>query len=77
MTEEAIQALRQVIFHKLKMWDASLKAEEALGVDIDTSTPDGFAASINEAEDALSLSEQDLTEAFQLKEVKDAVANNP
>jgi hypothetical protein len=63
--EAALQHLREVIYHKLKMWDASLAAERLLGRNFDTGSPiDCLCSSIGDAEDAMTLTESDLKDAF-------------
>lgn len=70
MNQEAIDALRKIIYHRVLMWDAGLKAEKALGRDIDTQSDgiDGLACCMNDAEDAMTLDEADLVAAFDLED---------
>ena len=65
--EAAFQHLREVVYHKLKMWDASIAAENLLGRDISTGESiDDFCACIGDAEDAMKLTESELKEFFEL-----------
>ena len=68
MNETAFQHLREIIYHKVKMWDASNAAENLLGREIDTyGHLDDFCVGIDHAEDAMKLTESDLKEAFELE----------
>ena len=73
MNETAFQHLREVIYHKVMMWDASNAAENLLGREIDTyGRLDDFCVGIDHAEDAMKLSESDLKEAFELESFANA-----
>jgi hypothetical protein len=66
--EAVLQHLREVIYHKLKMWDASNAAEKLLGREIDTGYIDDFCIGVDHAEDAMKLTESEIKEAFELEE---------
>jgi len=61
-------ALRKVIRAKLAMWDASLEAENLLGLDVDTGCQslDDTCAGLDAPDDVESLSDNDLLSAFDL-----------
>ena len=68
MNQKIFDALRQVVYHKLKMWDASRDAEKLVGgnTEFDTGSDelDYLCASLNDADDALKLTEEDLRMGF-------------
>lgn len=66
LSPEAVTALRSTIYHRLKAWDASVEAEELLGRDIDSERLDDYLAHIDNADDALTMSEATLAEIFGL-----------
>lgn len=67
--EAAFQHLREVIYHKVKMWDASIAAERLLGRDINTAgSIDDFCVGVDDAEDGMKLTESELKDAFELEE---------
>lgn len=65
---KACNHLRQVLYHRIKAWDESLDAEKLLDQEIDTQADevDNFLVSLNMAEDALSLSDEDVLAAFDV-----------
>lgn len=75
MKPEILDALRRVIYHRIKTWEAGDEAEQLIqetdvpdGVSVDVETTGGdldyFCMSIDNAKDALTLSEDDLKKAF-------------
>jgi len=68
LPSEALDALREMVYHKCEMWDASVKAERILGVDIDTAGDaiDNLAVMCSPAGDAFHLSEEEFVKAFDL-----------
>ena len=63
-SEKALQALREMIFHKLRLWDAASRLEEELGVEVETGDrlSELIAAGFSDADEALRLSRTEASE---------------
>lgn len=62
---EAQAAFRQMLYHKLAMWDASSDLENLLGCEVDTGMLDSLASEFGPADDALGLPDPELLETMQ------------
>ncbi len=62
---EAQQAFRQMLYHKLAMWDASNDLEKLLPCEVDTCQLDNIAASFDAADEVLAMDDAALLETMQ------------
>ncbi len=62
---EARQAFRQMLYHKVAMWDASGDLESALTCEVDTGQLDYLAADFGPADEVLAMSDEELLERMQ------------
>lgn len=66
ITPETLKHLRDVLYHKLSMWDAAHKAEKALQLDIDTAGDhfDYMCSGAGKAESAYTMPSADVLAFF-------------
>jgi hypothetical protein len=62
---QAQQAFRQMLYHKVAMWDASGDLESALKCEVDTGQLDYLAADFGPADEVLAMSDDDILERMQ------------
>ena len=62
---EAMAAFRQMLYHKVAMWDASSALESALPCEVDTGQLDYLASSFGPADEVFAMSAKDLLEIMQ------------
>jgi hypothetical protein len=62
---QAQQAFRQMLYHKVAMWDASNDLEKLLPCEVDTGQMDNIAANIGPADEVLSMSDDELLATMQ------------
>jgi hypothetical protein len=64
-TAEAQAAFRQMLYHKVAMWDASNDLEAALPCEVDTGQLDYLAFCFGPADEVLSMTAEELLETMQ------------
>jgi hypothetical protein len=62
---EAQQAFRQMLYHKVAMWDASGDLESLLSCEVDTGQLDYLATNFGPADEVLAMSDDDLLATMQ------------
>ncbi len=62
---EAKDAFRQMLYHKLYMWDEALRLERSLTCEVDTGALDYLASSFGEAREVLGMDDEALVEVMQ------------
>lgn len=65
LTDDALRAFQQMMFHKLKLWDYSSELEHAIGFDVDSSELDSLAACLGKPDTAFDLTAEDLDDWLQ------------
>jgi len=65
ITDEALGAFQQMMFHKLQLWDRSSELEKAIGFDVDSSELDGLASCLGDPDTAFNLTAEDLDDWLQ------------
>lgn len=65
ITDAALGAFQQMMFHKLQLWDRSCELEKAIGFDVDTRELDSLAACLGDPDTAFNLTEEDLDDWLQ------------
>lgn len=62
ITDEAVQAFRQMVRHQLELWDAASELERILKCEVDSGEIAGLAACFDEPDTADNLTAEDLRE---------------
>jgi len=62
---EAQVAFRQMLYHKVAMWDASGDLESLIPCEVDTGQLDYLATDFGPAEEVLTMSDEELLERMQ------------
>ena len=62
---EAQAAFRQMLYHKVAMWDAASDLEAAISGEVDTAQLDHLAADFGPAEEVLAMDDAELLERME------------
>ena len=62
---DAQAAFRQMLYHKVAMWDASSDLEAAISCEVDTGRLDNLAVDFGPAEEVLTMDADDLLERME------------
>ena len=62
---EAQAVFRQMLYHKVAMWDAAFELEELLSCEVDTQQLDYLASDFGPAGDVLAMADPDLLATMQ------------